>query len=260
MDCRLFDSPAQAFAEVLREAPAILAVGEFHARKRHEGLRTATARFSEELLPSLQGRASDIVIELWVGTGKCDVAQQQVAREQQPVTQDRPQATPNQFLALGDHAKALGVRPHPLEPTCDDFNRVLQAGDGAVLEMLELTARMFASRARLLFQRNQAVGSDKMIVTYSGAMHNDLRPDHTCGEPCCFGKQLQTLAGGRYVEVDLVVPEYIGQGQFWQDRVWYPHFDRTALHTKTTLFRQGPGSYVLIFPSTPGWKPPPDPG
>lgn len=227
----------------------MLAVGEFHALKQHAGLATATQRFTDTLLPSLAGTASDIVIELWVGTGKCQQTQTQIVREQKPVTEQQAVQTPNEAVRLGDRAKALGIRPHALEPGCDELTRVLDAGEGAVREMLVLTASMTAARARLLFQRNQAVGADKTIVTYTGAMHNDLRPDHACGEPCSFGKQLDTLSGGRYVEVDLVVPEYIHAGSIWPQRVWYAHFDPKLPHRKTTLFNPSPGSFVLIFPT-----------
>ena len=255
LGCEQFDTPQEAFARVLQSSPSILALGEFHARKGHQGLRTTATRFGEDLLPALQGVASDIVIELWVGGSQCTASRQAVAREQEPVTREHAPSTPNEFVRLGDRAKALGIRPHALEPSCEQLNHILEAGDGAIHEMLVLTAQMFATSARLYFQRNQATGADKMVVTWSGAMHNDLRPNHSCGEPCSFGKQLQTLAGGHYVELDLVVPEYIGDDEFWRKRVWYPYFDRKAVHTRTTLFSPGPGSYVLIFPSTPGWKP-----
>jgi hypothetical protein len=250
LDCKLFDTPEQAFVEVLKSSPSILAVGEFHARKEHASLPNAARRFTDTLLPHLAGLASDIVIELWVGTGKCQEVQKEVVRQQQPVTQQQAEQTPNEVIRLGDRAKSIGIRPHALEPGCDDFNRVIGAGEGVVREMLILTARMTAASAKTYFQRNQALGVEKMIVTYSGAMHNDLQPDHACGEPCSFGKQLQTLSGGRYVELDLVVPEYIHAGSIWPDRVWYKHFDHTAKHRKTTLFHPGPGSYVLIFPTT----------
>ncbi|MBI5536893.1 MAG: hypothetical protein HY898_29505 [Deltaproteobacteria bacterium] len=253
--CRLFDTPEAAFSEVLKSAPRILAVGEFHALKSHKGLKSPVARFTDTLVPMLAETASDIVIEYWVGTGQCPQQEKEVVREQRPVTQSHAESTPNEFLRLGDQAKARGIRPHPLTVTCEDYQRILKAGDESVREMLVLTARMFSSNAKLYFQRNQAIGAEKTIVTYSGAMHNDLRPDHACGEPCSFGKELETLAAGRYVELDLVVPEYIHDGPVWRERVWYPHFDRQAFHPKTTLFNPYPGSYVLIFPSTAGWKP-----
>jgi hypothetical protein len=258
--CRLFETPEAAFAHVIKTSPTILAVGEFHALKSHRELATPVSRFTDKFTPMLAGVASDIVIELWVGTGRCVQSEQHVAREQQPATQNHVERTPNEFVALGDKSKALGIRPHALTPSCEDYQRIVKAGEDSTREMLRLTARMFSSSAKSYFQRNQAMGVEKMVVTYSGAMHNDLRPDHFCGEPCSFGKELETLSGGRYVELDLVVPEYIHDGPVWSERVWYRLFNRKTLHTKTTLLNPSAGSYVLIFPSTPGSNPNDSPG
>lgn len=257
--CRLFDSPQQAFAEVLRSNPKILGVGEWHSLKKHKGLASPVARFTEQLLPMLEGKASDLVIELWLGTGKCVQQEQQVEREQAPVKEVQSEATPNEFVLLGKRARQLRIFPHGLEPSCEDFERVLSAGDGSIQQMLLLTSRMFRDQATSWFNINMNQGVDGMVVTYSGAMHNDLHPDHSCGEPCSFGRSLSINTGGRYVEVDLVVPEYIHDGPVWSQRVWYRHFDRSRPHRKTTLFNPWPGSYVLVFPSTPGWKPPEEP-
>ncbi|HQP35237.1 MAG TPA: hypothetical protein PLI95_08665 [Polyangiaceae bacterium] len=259
LGCRLFDTPQQAFAEVLRSNPKILGVGEWHSLKRHKGLASPVARFTELLLPMLGGKASDLVLELWLGTGKCVQQQQEVEREQAPVREQQSEATPNEFVLLGKRARALRIFPHGLEPSCEDFERVLRAGDDSIQQMLELTARMFRDQATSWFNINMNQGVDGMVVTYSGAMHNDLHPDHACGDACAFGRQLSINTGGRYVEVDLVVPEYIHDGPVWSQRSWYRYFDRTRVHRKTTLFNPWPGSYVLIFPSTPDWKPPKEP-
>jgi hypothetical protein len=55
---------------------------------------------------------------------------------------------------------------------------------------------------------------------------------------------------GRFVAVDLVVPEYIGDDEAWRAFAWWPHYDRARLGAKTTVFRTGERSFVLVFPET----------
>ena len=56
-----FDRDEDAFAKVLEEDPAILAIGEAHAQRGATAASSAK-RFTEELLPLLAGRASNLVV------------------------------------------------------------------------------------------------------------------------------------------------------------------------------------------------------
>jgi hypothetical protein len=89
-----------------------------------------------------------------------------------------------------------------------------------------------------------------MVVAYGGAMHNDgaPRPGH---EAWSYGPRIAKRAQALgYVELDLVVPEFVKGTDAWKAQPWYPHFKRGAQGQKTLLFTVAPGSYALVFPET----------
>ncbi|MDI3285947.1 hypothetical protein [Polyangium sp. 15x6] len=250
MGCLLYDTPKDAFAAILAENPLILGIGESHAQKGKEGIPTATKRFTETFLPMLAGKASDIVLEIWVSEGKCGKEKEaQVAEQQKPVTQGQAKTNQNEFVTLGDAAYALGVKPHILRASCADYDAIVKAGPDSVIVMLEMIARLMDEKAKTLASRNANAGAGKMVLTYGGAIHNDLtaRPGR---EKWTFGPDLAAATADRYVELDLVVPEFIQDNDAWKALPWMPHFKRDAHPTKTTVFRPAKGSFVLIFPKT----------
>ena len=110
LDCRLFDTPEEAFAEVLKSEPLVLAIGEVHAQRGHDNVPSATKRFTEKLLPMLRPRASDLILELWVADGSCGKRESQVASQQKIVTEKQASDNQNEFIKLGDRSKSLGIR------------------------------------------------------------------------------------------------------------------------------------------------------
>lgn len=248
MDCQLFDSPEAAFEVVLAEKPLALGIGESHAQKGSEGVASATKRFSETLLPIVAGKASDMVLEVWVAEGKCGKEKEQkVAEQQKPVTQNQAKTNQNEYVALGDAAFARGVKPHILRATCADYEAIVKAGPDAVIVMLEMIARLMDEKVLAMLEKNEKAGAEKIVLTYGGAIHNDIEA-RKGRETWTFGPDLAAKTKGRYVELDLVVPEHIQDNDAWKSLPWYPHFDKNANPTKTTLMRPKKGSFVLIFP------------
>jgi hypothetical protein len=97
----------------------------------------------------------------------------------------------------------------------------------------------------------------RALVLYGGALHNDLvpRPGH---EAWSYGARLAKRVDGRYVEIDLVVPEFVRPAPPWQALPWYAAFMALGPNTETILFRPSPSSYVLVFPrSAPAPAEPP---
>ncbi|MGK4003080.1 hypothetical protein WMF31_10695 [Sorangium sp. So ce1036] len=248
LGCLAFDEPDRAFAHVLGDGPRVLAVGESHAQQGAEGIPSATRRFTERFLPALAGRASDLIIELWVADPRCKKEQAaRVEEEQRAVTQGQAADNQGEFLALGHAAKRLGIQPHALTPSCDEVDAIARAGADAVPAMLEMIARLTAARAKALLGREDRAG--KMIVAYGGALHNDIAP-RPGRERWSFGPELAASTGGKYVELDIIVREFIKDTAPWRALPWYPHFDREEHPDRTVLFNPAPGSYVLIFPRT----------
>ncbi len=81
-------------------------------------------------------------------------------------------------------------------------------------------------------------------------MHNDISPRRG-NEAWSFGPDLAKHTEGRYVALDLIVPEYIADTPPWRALPWVAHFDPAAHPEKTTLFNPEPGSFVLVFPRYP---------
>ncbi|EYF01600.1 hypothetical protein [Chondromyces apiculatus] len=246
LGCLLFDTPVQAFSRVLESSPRVLAVGESHAQQGNEGVASATKRFTESFLPLLSGKASDLIVELWAVDPSCN--KQKVAKvqeEQKAVTQSQAQGNQSEFVTLGHEAKRLGVVPDILRPSCAEYDAILKAGQGSIDQMLEMIARLTAAKAKALLARESMAG--KMVVAYGGALHNDLAPGPG-RERWSFGPELQAHTGGKYVELDIIVREFIKDTDSWKALPWYAHFKRDENPDKAILFNPAPGSYVLIFP------------
>jgi hypothetical protein len=225
----------------------VLALGEAHAQQGQRGIHSSTRRFAEQLLPTLRGRAKHLVIELLVA----NCAQKTVsgvAKTQAPVTENQAKGNQNEFLTLGKVAQSLGIEPQALSPSCTDYDAVVAAGDDGVSKLLTLIAdESRKSIERLLEDPN----AGEIVLTYGGALHNDLTP-RPGQEPWSFGPALLAASGGKYVELDLIVPEFVKDTEAWRKLPWFAAFDREHLSHETLLYRPSasPGTFVLIFPKT----------
>jgi hypothetical protein len=246
LGCLAFSSVDKAFAKVLDGSPRVLAVGEAHAQKGSEGIDSSTKRFTEQLLPKLQGKATDLVVELWVADGKCGKQEKQVAEKQKPVTETQAKTNQNEFVTLGNASNALGIRPHVLRPSCEEYERIL-AAQNDVGQMLTMIADATAKLVERILQVRNA--PEKIVIAYGGAMHNDLAPREG-REAFSFGPRLREATQGRYVELDIIVPEYVKDTEAWRALPWVAHYDRKKLGSRAVLFNPAPGSFVLIFPET----------
>ncbi len=251
--CARFATAEDAFRAVVETTdPLVLAVGEAHAQKGTEALASSTKRFTASLLPIASGRASDVVVELWAPNPACRKEVQAVASAQKPVVTAQATSNVNEYEALGTRAKALGTTPWLLRPTCDDFKAIADAGDGAVSVMLGLVKSLTASRVRQLLARSAADGgAPRTVIAYGGMMHNDLRPP-AATKAYSFAPELVAATGGRYVELDLVVPEYVKPSPTWQALPWYSAHEAVGADaSRATLYQTGERSFVLVFAKSP---------
>ncbi|HEY8072991.1 MAG TPA: hypothetical protein VIF62_02750 [Labilithrix sp.] len=246
--CTKWSSPEDAFKWVLALDPSILAVGEAHAQRGTEEIASSTKRFTDSFLPLLAGRASDVVVELWAPDPKCQREVKQVASAQKPVTSAQAATNPNEYVTLGTHAKELGITPWLLRPTCDDFAMLADAGADAVGPMLSLVKRLTEQKIAQL--RERADGGSSIVVTYGGAMHNDIEPSAETKE-WAFGPDMVRAVGRRYVELDLIVPEYVKDTPTWQSLPWYAAWKAdSGPKDETTMIRTGDRSFVIVFPQS----------
>lgn len=245
-DCLAFATPEAAFSYVLREKPRILAIGEAHAQAGTAGIRSSTRRFAEQLLPLLAGKAKHVVIELLIANCQPRTVSG-VTEAQRPVTEQQAPTNQNQFLTLGKYAQRLGIEPEALAPSCAEYEQALSAGADSVSRLLTLVR----DRTRASVQALLAIPGEEtaLVLTYGGALHNDLYP-RVGQESWSFGPALAAASQGRYVELDLIVPEFVKDTEAWRNQPWFRAFDRERLSRDTLLYRAAPSSFALIFPKT----------
>ncbi len=170
-----------------------------------------------------------------------------VAKQQAPVTEHQAKGNQNEFLTLGKVAQRLGIEPQALSPDCAEYESVIAAGDDGVERLLGLVAETTTKAVEALLAKPETAG--EIVLTYGGALHNDLYPQPG-QEAWSFGPKLAADSGGRYVELDLIVPEFVKDSEAWRKMPWFQAFDRDHLTDEALLYRPAASSFALIFPKT----------
>jgi hypothetical protein len=223
-------------------------VGEAHAPKGAT-VSSAANRFTTELLPRLEGRVTDLLVELMMPPSGCTDAAAEVKKKQQTVTSRQAENNQNEYVIMGERARAMGIVPDMLRPTCADLDGVRNAGDDAIVASLEMIARATRSQAKRLVDRDERSDADrgKAIVIYGGMLHNDLTPSADAAR-WSYAPELDAYVHGQFVAIDLVVPEFIGDDETWKRFPWWSRYDKARLGARATLFKTAERSYVLVFP------------
>jgi hypothetical protein len=249
LDCLAFGSAESALAYITtKERPRVLAVGEIHAQKGHQLKKTPTAHFAA-LLPYFRMRAKHLVVELWTGRNDCgDDRVEQVRKAQEPVTAAHATSNKNEYFELGSSAKALGIAPHALVPSCQDYQAILNAKSDDLDRMLELTATKTAEVVESLLAKEPSTEHVPEILTYGGALHNDATP-RPGREHWSFGPRVAKGTNGRYIELDWILREQVLDSPSFTAQPWYPHFRSETLEKHFSLYKVGPSSYALVFPA-----------
>ena len=235
------DRDEDAFAKVLEEDPAILAIGEAHAQRGATAASSAK-RFTEELLPLLAGRASNLVVELMIPPGNCAKQTAEMKETQKPVVSQQAETNQNEYVLMGTEARKYGLMPDPLRPSCADLGAINDAGADAIEKSLETIARLTTD----LVTRRLAHAGKKMVVTYGGALHNDATPPPERAA-WAFGPALSKQVDGRYVELDLYVPDFITTDDTWKKQPWYPDWEAHKASGKALLVKLAPKNYVIVL-------------
>jgi len=246
--CAQYDSASDAFLEAIAGDPLVVGVGEAHA-PRGADAPSAAKHFTEDLLPLFAGRASDLLVELMMPPNGCVDATAEVRDKQQPATSRQAKTNQGEYVAMGERARALGIVPDMLRPTCRDMDAVRDAGADAISASLELIASLTSAQSRRLVERDARSDADrgKMVVIYGGMLHNDLAPS---SPRWSYAVDVDAYVRGRFVAIDLVVPEFITDDAAWRSLPWWPHYDPARLGAKATLFRTADRSFTLVFAKT----------
>ncbi len=244
-----FATAAQALEKVLATPARVLAFGEYHQTTETRKIRSSLSRFTEELLPVIAKRATDLVVETWVADGACGKRESKVVDDVQTTT-ERPPETENEIVTLLKRARAMGIAPHILTMSCKDYRRVTDKdGETDFAKMLTLTRERLQSEVGRWLSAPMPAGSKgpRVVAVYGGALHNDLYPAPE-DRPFAFGRALFDKAKGQYLEVDVFVPEYIMTDERMAVEPWFATFKAGIKAGDALLIRRSERSYIIVFP------------
>lgn len=221
--------------------PRVVGFGEYHETRGGPRVASSLVRFRDQILPAIAPRASDLVVETWVEPKGCS---EKVARVTDEVVEriDRPPESENQILGLLRSARELGLEGHLLEMSCDDMAAVRSGADVDYEKLLgAITEGLYGAAVTAL----DGAGDDAMIVVYGGSMHNDVFP-YSGLETYSYAERMIQRTGGRFLEIDLFVPELIAGSKLFAGEPWFPVAAREARPDSVLVFHRGPKSALII--------------
>jgi hypothetical protein len=246
---RSVPSVSAALEELLARGPKVVAFGEIHQTTASLRVPSSLKHFSDELLAVVAPRASDLVVETWMTEGKCGKTETTVLAEVKKTT-ERPKQTEDEVVTLLKRAKAAGVKPHILSVSCKDYQAIYQAKGGVDYDaLLRMTSDKLEAGIREVLGKP---GRDdkRAVVVYGGALHNDLMPAEGLSS-YTFGESVSKTVGGKYLEVDLYVPEYVETQKNLRAEPWYRAYKQAARPGQAVLIERRLDSYVIVFPPAP---------
>jgi len=244
-----FPDLAAAFKGTIPENARVVGFGELHMRTDRKQVKSALARFTQEGLPGIQDKLSDLIVETWIVDPKCgQKAQTTTAKVEMTVR--RPQETKSEIALLADAARAAKIQPHAMKLTCADYEKITpKDGDVSPDVMLDLTTKELARiSGEAVVYRDKKAEPRPWIALYGGALHNDRMPA-TGVEQWSYAAKADAATQNRFVEVDLIVPELAEADQNSKKQPWYPVVAKAD--DKVRVWQRGERSFVFILPRTP---------
>jgi hypothetical protein len=247
--CSTFTRAKDAFAVVLAERPAVLAVGEYHQLVGQPKVPSGVKRFTRDLLPALKGRAGSLIVETWMVNGRCGEVEKQATKAVKQTTK-RPDETEDEVTTLLSKSYELGLANHILILNCDDYRGMLDAqGELDAEKTLLMVRQKVEEKALEVREKGESGTPDKALVLFGGALHNDLRPAKE-DEAWAFGRSLSEATDGGYLELDLLVPEFVADDPQLVPQPWFKDALALAAKGKVVLLSPSPGTWLLVFPKT----------
>jgi len=234
-----------ALTAIIPPDTRVIGFGELHSRTDRAQVTSSLAHFTNEGLPVLKDKLSDLIVETWITDPHCGSAAQE-ATTKVTTTMRRPAETKSEIAVLADAAKAAGIQPHAMRITCDDYARIAPKGKDIQIEaMLDLTTRELSRIAIEAVKHRDAEPAHRpWIALYGGALHNDRFPDAGV-EQWSYAKKVDDLTANHFVEIDLIVPELAEADPQSAKQPWFDlvkHAGRTV-----QVFTRGERSFVVIL-------------
>lgn len=238
LECRAYDSLAAAFESTLVDKPIVVAVGEAHAKKGFEWVDTAAKRFTAEVVPKLQGRASDLLLELMAPAVGCEQAKKGTNEQLGKIGKDQAPSAPNEYVVLGKAAEKVGIKVSQLHPSCKELDAIARSKSPPLTVLQTITSLVSHDAVVGLAQKGRK--EDQLFVIYGGAFHTEPAPPEERAE-FSFAAPVAKAAKDRYASVHLFVREYVDQT--WDIWPWYPQFKAD----------QHADKYVVLHPKAQHW-------
>lgn len=244
-----FEDLGAALAAIIPADARVIGFGELHSRVDRAQVRSSLAAFTAAL-PAIGAKVSDLVVETWIVDPKCGKRAVTTTKKLEAEVK-RPEATKSEIALLADAARAANIQPHAMTLTCKDYEALAPAAQGAPdpIAMLTLTTRELSRVARsAITYRAKQRDPRPWIAVYGGALHNDRFPSPGV-EEWSYADAIDLASEGRYVEIDLFVPELAEADQASQTQPWFP---LVAGARSVLVWQRGERSFVVILPRTRG--------
>ena len=245
----VYNDLGAAILGVVPEGTRVIGFGELHARTDRAQVPSALSRFTARGLPAIADRLSDLIIETWVVDKTCGSTATQATTKIE-TTMRRPVETKSEIALLAEAARAAQIQPHAMRIACADYAKIAPSGkDVQPEEMLTLTTRELSRIVgEAVAHRDAEPHHRPWIGVYGGALHNDRFPDKGV-EDWSYAGTADAVSGNKFVEIDLIVPEFAEGDAASQKQPWF-HLVEIA-DGKVRVFKRGERSYVLVLPRQP---------
>jgi hypothetical protein len=242
---RTIPSVNGAIEELLARQPRVVAFGEVHQTTASLKVPSSLKHFEDEILAVVAPRASDLVVETWMTEGKCGKTEKAVMKDVQKTT-ERPAQTEDEVVTLIKRAEAAGVKPHILSVSCKEYEAIYQGKKVDYDALLRMTSEKLEGGIREVLGKPGAAET-RAVVVYGGALHNDLAPGEGLSS-YAFGESVSKTVGGKYLEIDLYVPEYVEKQKALRAEPWYRAYKKAARKGQAVMIERSLASYVIVFP------------
>ncbi|MDP8253582.1 MAG: hypothetical protein P9X27_04185 [Candidatus Kaelpia aquatica] len=252
-----------AIDEILQNSsPQVIAFGEIHpSEEGGESTTTSLVHFSDEILPRLIAAGyHDFVIEYFLA----DTPQEEfdfyfdngyISPDITPFLWDTARYAKDSdgltyFLEKARELRNQGIdiTIHGGFITSTDIDRVL-LGEIEEDDVPIMIANVTQTKIEEL------VTQGKKVVAYNGSIHNDIEPMVSAEHDSefhkrlleeSFGDDLRALLGENYLEIDLIVPEFLQNAPL--DPLLY--YLQSVPKEGVTLLQPTDGKQVIIFPQS----------
>src|SRR5206468_2645896 len=160
----------------------------------------------------------------------------------------RPAHTEDEVETMMSKAYDLGLHNHILALECDEYRSMLDDhGELDAEKSLRMVREKVEAKATELREKGEAGIDEKLLVLYGGALHNDLYPSPDWAEDS-FGPSLSAATKDRYLELDLLVPQYVEKDEDLLKQSWFAPALALAAKGKAVLVEPRARSLILVFP------------